>query len=262
MDITKLTENIYRLKIPFANIHTSVFVFKTDTGALLFDAATYGTDVTDYIIPFLSELNIGKDELKYAFISHPHGDHAGGLSELCRQFPDLCVANSGGLTGCELHGCKILKTKDSDTLLGYLKVVHIPGHTADSSGILDTRTGTLISGDSLQLYGVFGEGPWAVNITLIDEYFAALERVRALDISEIYPAHSYHPIGEAFVGREMINAALDECKNAIFTIEGMIKSYPSKTDKEIAVAFCDGGKRPSLLSSVVTAVRARLIKNG
>ena len=240
------------------DVYTSVFVIKTDEGVMIFDAATYATDVTEYIIPFLNKLEIDKEQVKYVFISHPHGDHAGGLSELCRKFPDICVANTGALVGYELHGCKRLRTEDSDTLLGCLKVVHIPGHTKDSSGILDTRTGTLISGDSLQLYGLFGAGDWACNITLIDEYFAALEKIKSLDVNEIYPAHSYHPLGDAFIGKKMINAALDECKNAIFTIEEMIKSAPHKTDVEIADSFSDGGKRPSLQGSVVTAVRARL----
>ena len=69
-NMLKINENIYRLTIPFKDIFTTVYVLKTDEGALLFDTATYDEDIQNYIIPFLDELEITEDMLKYVFISH------------------------------------------------------------------------------------------------------------------------------------------------------------------------------------------------
>ena len=84
--IRKISDNIFRLTIPFMDIYTSVFLIKTPKGAVLFDTATYDSDVTDYIIPFLNDSGVSREELKYVFVSHNHGDHSGGLETLIKTY--------------------------------------------------------------------------------------------------------------------------------------------------------------------------------
>ena len=43
-----------------------------ESGALLFDTATYDDDVENYIMPFLSEIGITRNSLKYILVSQAH----------------------------------------------------------------------------------------------------------------------------------------------------------------------------------------------
>ena len=51
---TVVNENIYRLAIPYKDIFTTVYVLKAPEGVVLFDAASYPQDITDWVVPFLS----------------------------------------------------------------------------------------------------------------------------------------------------------------------------------------------------------------
>ena len=45
---------IYRLKIPFDTVYTSVFLVASESGAVLVDCATTSADVDGYILPALA----------------------------------------------------------------------------------------------------------------------------------------------------------------------------------------------------------------
>ena len=47
------TDNIYRLKVPFDQIYTSVFLLRLEGTTVLVDCATTPSDVTDVILPAL-----------------------------------------------------------------------------------------------------------------------------------------------------------------------------------------------------------------
>ncbi|MBQ8696922.1 MAG: MBL fold metallo-hydrolase [Clostridia bacterium] len=96
MDIVKENENIFRITTPYKDIFTTVYLIKTEKGALLFDCASYDSDIDNYIVPFLNELSVG--EVKYVFISHNHTDHSGGLKAFMKKYGSTCiVTRSQGL---------------------------------------------------------------------------------------------------------------------------------------------------------------------
>lgn len=73
-------------------------------GALVFDAASFDSDIDGYIVPFPEELGITPAMLKYVFISHNHIDHAGGLSAFMKKYPETCIV-SRILTAHDYHPC-------------------------------------------------------------------------------------------------------------------------------------------------------------
>ena len=89
-NVQKINENIYRLTMPYKDIFTTVYTIKTDNGVLLFDSGSYDEDIENYISPFLKQLEITADMIKYVFISHDHKDHAGGLGAFVKKFPNAC----------------------------------------------------------------------------------------------------------------------------------------------------------------------------
>ena len=129
-------------------MHT-VYVIKTEKGALLIDTATYDTDVTSYIIPFLNELGIGEDELKYIFITHDHGDHSGGLAEIMKHYPNAVILSRALAVMDRFENYKVISPTEGEIALDVIRFVPIVGHSLDSCAVLDTRSEILICGDSL-----------------------------------------------------------------------------------------------------------------
>lgn len=251
--LTRITPHISRITTPYKDIFTSVYAVATEEGMLIFDSASYDSDVSDYIAPFIEELGAA-DRIKYVFISHDHADHSGGIDAFVRRYPDAKVVSRSPRLKEKLCDSEVVFSENGDTLLGVLKVITIPGHTADSAAIFDTRTGTLITGDCLQLYGIYGSGNWGANISLIKEHTEAIEGLRAMDIHRIVTAHDYHPYGWSYEGREEISKALDACIAPLDDIRGLINANGSLTDAEICAIYNEGDK-PTLGCHVVTAVR-------
>ncbi len=255
MDIMQINENIFRLTIPYKDIYTTVLVVKTPAGALLFDTASYDSDITDYVVPMLEELGVTAQELKYVFISHNHTDHAGGLEKFHQQFPDTCIVAGGPTLQERYANAKFLAAEDGGVLLDVLKIVTIPGHTPNCCAILDTRTNTMISGDCLQLYGIFGSGKWACNIGLPTAHLEAIEKVRVMGVEELITAHDYHPYGYWHKGADAVQKVLDACVEPLMKIKELILANPEKTDEEICAFYNGAEKLPTLGVRVPGAIR-------
>ena len=49
MEYTRINENIHRMTIPYKDIFTTVYTVESEEGAILFDAATFESDITDIL---------------------------------------------------------------------------------------------------------------------------------------------------------------------------------------------------------------------
>ena len=252
-NIQNINENINRFTIPYKDIFTTVYTIKTDCGILLFDTGSYDEDIQNHIVPFLDELEISAEMLKYVFISHNHNDHAGGLKEFMKNFPNTCIISRSPQIKEQYTNYNILVPEDNDVVLDVLKIITIPGHTQDSSAIYDTRTKTLISGDCLQLYGIYGSGKWGSNILFVKEYIDAVDKLRQMDIQHILTAHDYHPYGYSYEGEEIFKA-LDACISPLNEIRDLIIHNPDADDERICAIY-NSFDKPTLGVRVVSAVR-------
>ena len=259
MDIKRETEYIFRMTVPYKDIFTTVYAIKTPQGTVLFDAASFDSDTPEYLLPMLKELNISPNELKYIFISHNHGDHAGGLEGLKGYVPNTCIASRSPALQEKHPDMRFLVPEDGDRILDVLQVVTIPGHSMDSMALLDTRTNTLISGDCLQLYGIYGSGSWACNIGFPVIHMQALEKVRAMNIQTIVAAHDYHPYGYRYDGSEEIGRVLDACVEPLMKIKAMIMENPDMTDEQIVALYNAPAMLPKLGVRPVSAIRKELL---
>lgn len=258
-EIVKLNENVYCITTDYKDIFTSVYVIKTNDGVMLFDSASYDCDIDDTILPALKEIDVEND-LKYVFISHAHSDHWGGLKRLMHFYPDITIiSRREGIE--EIYGSyKIIKPKQDDIFLKVLKVVPIVGHTPDSAGILDLRDNTLISGDCLQMYGIFGSGKWCSNIRFAKQHLKEIEKLRGMEIENVFTAHDYHPMGKRFCyGKIAVQKVLDNCIAPLNDIKELILSNPTLSDEEICALFNQKENIPTLGDHVVTAVREQLL---
>ena len=258
-NIQKINENIYRLTMPYKDIFTTVYTIKTDNGILLFDAGSYDEDVENYILPFLEELEITEDILKYVFISHNHKDHAGGLRAFMNKFTETCIISRSPKIKEQYISYNVLMPNDNDVILDVLQIITIPGHSQDSSAIYDTRTKTLISGDCLQLYGIYGSGNWGSNISYPKEYIDAVDKLRKMGIQHILTAHDYHPYGYSYAGDDDVSKALDACISPLTEINDLISQNQDADDEKICTLY-NFSDKPTLGVHVVSAVREMLKK--
>ena len=184
---------IYRLKVPFEGIYTSVFLVKAPSGAILADCATTASDVDNYIVPSLAAMGYKLSDIKFLVLTHSHADHAGGLIRISELYPDIEVIREARLI--------------FDGVFTY----PMSGHTSDCIGIFDGRTNTLISGDGLQGAGV---DKYRCYVKDKDGYSATLERIKNdKNVENILFSHAYEPwFSNSARGRENVLCCIEDCK--------------------------------------------------
>ena len=190
------TNRIYRLKIPFEDLYTSCFFIDADV-KILVDCGTTGQDVDEYILPALSKMGISLTDITYLVLTHQHGDHAGGKNRILQINPAVNVIE--GIRSISVNGITMYALK---------------GHTLDCIGVLDLQTGTLISGDGLQGYGV---GKYRCYLESKEEYLKTLDRIQVdTRIKNILFSHAYVPWEKCSVfGREEIEKCIRDCKDHV-----------------------------------------------
>lgn len=237
-----MTDNITKIKIPFSDIYTTAFIVNTDSGALLFDTGTYPDDVDRFILPTLTELGL-KERLKYVFISHRHADHAGGLERVLEIFDGVTVLSRSEELKARFSGACFICPDDSQQIANGIFAIAIPGHSPDAMALFDSRCKTLLTGDCLQLYGVFGSGDWGCNITDTKEHFKALEKLKAMQIDTIIASHDYYPLGYKAEGED-VKKYIDACKEPVERMLRFMENNRHLGAKEAAALYNSTKKLP------------------
>lgn len=188
---------IYRLKVPFENLYTSVFLIKTEQGNTLIDCATYASDVDNYIIPALNILTVNLTDIQYFILTHNHGDHAGGKERIL-----------------ELNSKVKIISGSVESFSNAVTIYEMKGHTLDCIGVLDIQSGTLISGDGLQGAGV---GKYRCSLESKTEYIKTIEKIKSDErVKNIFFSHAYEPWYQDGVrGRKQVLKILEDCVSAV-----------------------------------------------
>lgn len=244
-----ITDHICCFRVPYKDIFVGIYILRTDKGTVLFDTAACDADVDNWIAPALQQLGV---EPTHIFISHNHTDHAGGIARAAALWPNAVILSRSQKLQEEY--AQVHCPEDGELVLDVLQVVTVPGHTSDSSGLLDLRTKTLVSGDCLQSYGIYGSGTWYGAITLTAAHYAAVRKLRTMSIENIATAHDYHPVGMVSYGANASATRLDTCIGALERIRGLLEANPHLDDEQVT-RLCNDGRLPAVAVRVVTAMR-------
>ena len=160
------------------------------------DCATTAEDVDGYILPALQELGYGLSDVAALILTHRHSDHAGGRDRLLQHVESLAVVT------------------EARPLWDGISTYPLAGHTDDAIGVLDERTGTLLSGDGLQGAGV---DRYRCLVKYPQAYLETLSRLeRDERIENILFSHAYEPWNvDLVLGRESVLACLQTCREYI-----------------------------------------------
>ncbi|MBQ8310239.1 MAG: MBL fold metallo-hydrolase [Clostridia bacterium] len=231
----KIADDLYRLDIPFDHLFTSVCLLDGEN-PIIIDAATTRADVQSRILPALRAMRV-TERSGTLLLTHRHGDHSGGAPFLLEVLPSWKLG-----------------VLSSDKNLGRVTAIPLGGHTEDSMGYLDTRTGTLLAGDALQFFGVGKYGCSVVDASL---YEATLARVASLAPNAILPSHDFIGGSAAAIGQTEVTALLDAARITWEEIKSFILQFPTDTDPfEVVRAWkAERTALPPLPSTTVKAVR-------
>ena len=137
----------------------------------------------DIVVRALAELGVGPSDLATIVVTHIHLDHAGGVGDIAREFPQAqvvvhekgarhladpsrLVASAHRVFGADmdrLFGDLLPVPQERLTVLGDVGTVdlgdgrrldafHNPGHASHHVGLLDSQTGDLYTGDAAGVY--------------------------------------------------------------------------------------------------------------
>ena len=258
MKYEKINASLHRLILPYKDIFTTVYAVEYGGGVILFDTATTEEDSKELIIPMLTKLGLA-DKLKYIFVSHDHKDHSGGVPYLAERFPDAVILTRSPSLRERYCDLNVKEVSDGDDIDGAFTAVAVPGHSLDSAILYDKENKIAITGDSLQLYGIFGSDYWGSNIALHSEYLAAIRKLSEMDIEAIYTAHDFHPHGYAYVGREQVALALRLSEEPIFMIRKAVAENIDRTDAQIMELYNSSAKVPPVREGVFRKMREYIL---
>ena len=196
MSFVEEVKGVHRLKVPFEDLYTSVFLITKERGNALVDCATYASDVDEYIVPALNQLGLRLTDISYLILTHNHGDHAGGKARVLELAPNVEI---------------VQKIR---SLINDITVYEMKGHLIDCIGVFDMHSKTLISGDGLQGAGV---GKYRCSLESKEEYLKTIEKIeKDENIKNILFSHAYEPWNkDGALGREEVKKCLDDCRKYI-----------------------------------------------
>ena len=177
-----------------------MFLLEGNEKALLIDSGMNVHNAKD-IAESLTSLPV------FLINTHADGDHVGSNEQFDSFF--MHPAEIPNYTKYERKGT-IIPVEEGDIIdLGgrKLKIIHIPGHTPGSIGILDIDARVLISGDPVQQNGkIFMFGP----SRSMEEYIKSLEHLKDYEgeFDELWPSHSDIPISPELI-QKLHDGAID-----------------------------------------------------
>jgi len=181
------------------------------------------------LAPLVAELASGAPLI--AFATHSHGDHIGGFHEFADRRAHSseaanCAAMSESVTfadifraldepvatspesgwqkaGYRINPAPLTATLDEGDIIDLgdrrFEVLHLPGHSPGSIGLLDRENGVFFPGDTIYRGTLVDDLPHSDRAT----YRATMARIAALDVTIAHGGHN-----EAISGQEMRDIAL------------------------------------------------------
>lgn len=235
----KILPGIYLLKVPFSTIWTGVFLVDGNE-KILIDSGASAQSVDECIIPALEEMGLSLSDIACLINTHSHGDHMGGNDRILELAPTISLAAFDGAVDKVSNPLKYsiqtratypefspkppaafpghvpdLVLKAGDVLGGRLLVVHTPGHDTECISLFDTQTKTLLTGDSIQAFGMTGpDGAGLAFYKDLPAYCNSIRTVELLGPENLIASHDFRPFGCAVFGKDQVDTYLRVCKIA------------------------------------------------
>jgi endoribonuclease LACTB2 len=178
--------------------HTNAYLAGTRELALIEPASPYADEVERLAGWVAAELAQGRT-LRCLLLTHHHPDHAGGAALLRARLgvPLYAHAETARLLAGRVIIDRVIEEGERIALDGpvplSLEALHTPGHAPGHLCFWEPQSRSLIAGDMVASVGTIVIQPEDGDM---QAYLASLERMDALDASQLLPAHGL-PIHDA-----------------------------------------------------------------
>lgn len=205
-----------------------------------------GPDVEDHVRALVAAVD-GADSVRIV-VTHGHPDHAGAARLLSDRLGSEVVGpDIPNVVDRVLADGDVVETDE-----GTLVAVHTPGHTMDHLCFHWPEAGALFAGDMF-----LGEGDttWVAEYPgCVADYFRSLERLRALPIDVIYPAHG-GPLDDP---TDAVERYERHRRERVRQVEQALQAMPDSTvDTLLALVY--GDRLPSGLAGAAARSVAALV---
>lgn len=242
-----LAPDLYLLKTPFGALWSGVFLLRGNENILI-DSGAGDETVDSVIVPALEQLGVSLNSISWIINTHAHGDHAFGnprliartgaklaaIDEAYDKFVNPMVYSVKTRSKYPAYSPKPpaflpsltpdLVLHDGDTFLDRIKIFSTPGHDTECISILDLKTKSLLTGDSLQFGGTRSSAGCDIAFYKdLPAYRATIQKIRDLTPENLFSSHDYQPCGYAFFGREAVNNCLDICLDVLDDYTNWVK---------------------------------------
>ena len=209
-----------------------VTLIRNGEGVSFIDSGIDAAVVDGCIVPALAQLGLAPDDLDFVLCTHCHGDHIGGHArlrelaprakfgvfaagaeklrrplfysrEIRAKFPAESPAPPAVLDGVEPD----FLIEAGETVAG-LRLIPAPGHDSDAVAFFEPEKCLLVTGDSVQ-----GNGTWGQGIALYMDraaYRDTLMRLMALNAEVLVAGHRFEPFPPVLPGEEKVRSFLEE----------------------------------------------------
>lgn len=169
------------------------------------------------------------------FVTHHHPDHVGALEVLADRLDAPVLAHPS--TASRLRGARFQHIEDGAELeVGgrRWRAIHTPGHAPGHLCLVDESVGTGIVGDMVAGVGTIlvepGEGD-------MGQYLASLERLAALELRKVLPAHGGLLVGGGIFTRYATHRRMREAK-----VLAALRQAPGPVGALVPIAYDDAPK--------------------
>lgn len=233
----KVLEDVHVIECPFSQYFTSV-VALLGKEIILIDAGL-DTSPEEAIIPYLRNVGREVNEISYVILTHGHADHAGGAPVIKRmsgakivihsldeplvkrptlqeellyeRFDDVFSPNPKAefeafTPDILVNDSQIINAGDRE-----LEVIHIPGHTAGSICIKDSKSNIYISSDGIQ--GKGSRRPLLFHDSL--QYVKSVKKMSKMNIEALIIGHPFPPFEQAVLFKEKAKEHINQSLEAI-----------------------------------------------
>ena len=164
--------------------HTNCWLVDIGGGVAVVDPGSPYPEEEDRLDAVLAVLAREGRPAREVWLTHHHGDHAGGVPRLAeRGLP----VRAHPLTASRVpSAARAAPLSDGELLHGRWRALHTPGHAPGHVAFLDERTGALLAGDMVSTLSTVVIDPPEGDMGL---YLRQLERLRDSGARTLYPAH-------------------------------------------------------------------------
>jgi len=216
--------------------HTNAWVLGTRQ-LVVVDPGSPDDAETDTLVRFLAELKAEGHELVACVLTHHHGDHVGGVPRLVEKLGLPLWAHPLTAERLPWKFARLLEDGDVIALDGPLpmrwKVLHTPGHARGHLCLIDEASRATVVGDMVAGLGTIVVDPPEGHM---GDYLSQLERLKALPVGTINPAHGpVIPDGVGKLGEYLTHRAWRREK-----VLGALKTLgAATTDTLVPMAYDD-----------------------